>query len=141
MKSTDYYDAHAATLYSQYSAMDPALVHISWAEAHLPSSPGLACDLGAGSGRDANWLAAMGWDVVAVEPSGPMRDRAKASSHARIEWLDDVLPDLKSLCARGLHFDLVLLGAVWMHLLPGTRERAFRVLSELLKPKGVLVIT
>jgi len=141
MKSTHFYDKHADLLVSQYNAIDSAAAHSHWAQGHLPVKPGLACDLGAGSGRDANWLAAKGWDVVAVEPSAEMRERAMPASHANITWLDDALPNLKKLRALGHRFDLILLSAVWMHLVPSSRERAFRILSELLKPSGVLVIT
>ncbi|SEO83990.1 hypothetical protein SAMN04488052_103301 [Aquisalimonas asiatica] len=38
-------------------------------------------------------------------------------------------------------FKLILVSAVWMHVPPSERERAFRILSELLAPGGVLVIT
>ncbi len=141
MKSTRYYDNHARALSSQYNAVTSAAVHGSWAEKHLPEKPGFACDIGAGSGRDANWLAAQGWDVVAVEPSVEMRELAARTSLPQVTWLDDSLPQLGKLRAIGHRFDLILLSAVWMHLAPGERERAFRVLSELLKPSGVLVIT
>lgn len=141
MKSTRYYDEHAAALCNQYNAVEPEALHNSWARDHMPVKPGFACDIGAGSGRDANWLASQGWDVVAVEPSAAMRELARAESHPNITWLDDALPELKTLRSLGHRFDLILLSAVWMHLLPGSRERAFRILAELLKPSGVLVIT
>ena len=141
MKSTRYYDQHAEALCSQYNELESDLIHGGWTSTHLPNEAGFACDLGAGSGRDASWLAARGWDVVAVEPRAKMRELAMVSSHPNITWLDDTLPDLKKLRALGHRFDLILLSAVWMHLAPGARERAFRILSELLKPRGVLVIT
>src|SRR5690606_7179780 len=50
-------------------------------------------------------------------------------------------PHLKKLRSLGHRFDLVLLSAVWMHVPSTARERAFRILSELLKPSGVLVIS
>ena len=53
----------------------------------------------------------------------------------------DALPDLRTLRALGRRFDLILLSAVWMHVAPKGRERAFRILSELLGPSGLLVIT
>ena len=56
----------------------------------------MACDIGAGSGRDANWLSEHGWDVVAVEPSA-LRPLAKETSHSRVTWVDDSLPDLKTI--------------------------------------------
>ena len=52
----------------------------------------------------------------------------------------DALPDLRTLRALGRRFDLILLSAVWMHVAPKGRERAFRILSELLGPSGLLVI-
>jgi SAM-dependent methyltransferase len=141
MKSTRYYDDHADALYSQYNALPSDAVHGSWAKKHLSEKPGFACDIGAGSGRDANWLAARGWDVVAVEPSAEMRELAMGTSHPRITWLDDALPHLSKLRSIGHRFDLILLSAVWMHVAHGERERTFRIISELLKPSGVLVIT
>jgi len=141
MKSTRYYDDHAEALCSQYNATPADAVHLNWVARHLPAKPGFACDIGAGSGRDANWLASTGWDVVAVEPSAQMRRVAMATSHPNVTWLDDSLPHLHKLRSLGHRFDLILLSAVWMHVAPTARERAFRILSELLKPAGVLVIS
>jgi 2-polyprenyl-3-methyl-5-hydroxy-6-metoxy-1,4-benzoquinol methylase len=141
MKSTRYYDDHAEALCSQYNALAADVVHRSWVARHLPQKPGFACDIGAGSGRDANWLAAKGWDVVAVEPSSAMRHASMAASHPNVTWLDDSLPHLSKLRSLGHRFDLILLSAVWVHVPPTARERAFRILSELLKPSGVLVIS
>ena len=62
-------------------------------------------------------------------------------SHQRVVWMNDALPDLRALRALGRRFDLVLLSAVWMHVAPKGRERAFRILSELLGPSGLLAIT
>ncbi len=141
MTSTLYYNNNAEALCSQYDALDTSAVHHCWIKKYLPSKPGFACDIGAGSGRDANWLAAKGWDVVAVEPSAPMRELAMVKSHPNVTWLDDSLPHLHKLRALGHRFDLILLSAVWMHVPPTARERTFRIASELLKPSGVLVIT
>ena len=41
----------------------------------LPDAPGTVLDIGAGSGRDAAWFSAQGYDVIAVEPSSGMRSR------------------------------------------------------------------
>lgn len=140
MSSTSYYDLNADALAAQYDGVDPADVHADWAPAHLREEPGFACDIGAGSGRDANWLAARGWEVVAVEPSA-LRNLAAVRAHPRVVWMDDALPDLRALRALGRRFDLILLSAVWMHVAPKVRERAFRILSELLNPSGLLVIS
>ena len=53
--------------------------------------------MGAGSGRDAAWLASLGHEVIAVEPSDQMRARAQ-ELHAGapgITWINDRLPGLE----------------------------------------------
>jgi SAM-dependent methyltransferase len=108
----------------------------------LPATPGLALDVGAGSGRDAAWFAARGWEVVAVEPAAAMRDTARGlHPTAAIRWVDDRLPALAAVHRLGLQFDLVWASAVWMHVAPQDRPRAMRKLATLLKPGGRLVLT
>jgi SAM-dependent methyltransferase len=136
----NYYRQHAQELAEQYNGLSPDVVHEAWKHL-LPDQPGLAADIGAGSGRDANWLASLGWDVVAVEPEAAFRDAAMAKSHPRVTWLDDRLPRLERLRAMDARFNLILVSAVWMHLSPGLRDTAFRVLSNLLAPGGLLVIS
>lgn len=108
----------------------------------LPATPGLMLDVGAGSGRDAAWFAARGWDVIAAEPATAMRVLA-AHTHPSpaINWIDDSLPALATTHRLGLSFDLVWLSGVWMHLPPADRPRAMRKLATLLKPGGRLVVT
>ncbi len=128
-------------MFDQYFAQSPDELHRIWAKDLLQNrNPGTACDIGAGSGRDANWLAEQGWDVIAVEPS-KLRARAKQFSHSRVSWVDDALPDLKQLRTLGHRFDLILLNAVWQHVRQKQRERVFRILCELLNPAGLLVFS
>ncbi|MCG5549622.1 class I SAM-dependent methyltransferase, partial [Halorhodospira halochloris] len=102
----------------------------------------LVLDIGAGSGRDAAWLAVQGHDVVAVEPAAELRQEAQRRHRdERISWLGDSLPDLAAVHRLGTSFDVILLSAVWMHVPPNERSRAFRKLVTLLKPGGVLAIT
>lgn len=137
----DYYDENADSLFDQYQAMDADTVHAGWRHL-LPETSGLALDLGAGSGRDAAWLAGLGWDVVAAEPATGLRRLGEsATANRSVHWVDDALPDLPTLRAHSYRFDLILLSAVWMHIPTGQRERAFRILTELLAPGGQLVIT
>ena len=133
MNGTTYYDHSRDAVLARYNVLHPDEVHAGWAPAHLPSEPGFACDIGAGSGRDSNWLAANSWEVVAVEPS-TLRDRAARDSHQRVVWMNDALPDLRNLRALGRRFDLILLSAVWMQVVPKGLEPALRILSELLGP-------
>ena len=128
-------------MFDQYSAYKPNELHRIWAKDLLRNrKPGTACDIGAGSGRDANWLAEQGWEVVAVEP-GAMRARAKETSHLRVSWINDSLPNLRQLRSLGHRFDLILLNAVWQHVRERQRVRVFRILCELLNPAGLLVFS
>ena len=136
----NYYTQNADALFQRYSAVDAEYVHKDW-RFLLPTTPGLACDIGAGSGRDANWLATLGWDVVAVEPNKALRELAVPLTQARVTFMDDSLPGLARLRATSHRFDLILLSAVWMHVPVKERERAFRIVTELLAPGGLLVIT
>jgi SAM-dependent methyltransferase len=137
---SNYYQTNSEKLFAQYSSLAADTVHSSWHHL-IPDTPGIACDMGAGSGRDSNWLAGMGWDVTAVEPCNELRTLAKQQSHPNICWLDDSLPDLKKLRELGQRFNLILVSAVWMHLPQNQRDRAFRIVSELLAPGGLLVIS
>src|SRR5262249_62188734 len=81
-------------------------------------------DIGAGTGRDAAWLAAKGHEVVAIEPSNAMR-RHGQQLHQRdhIRWVDDRLPSLATTLRLGLAADIILLSGVWQHLPPADRPR------------------
>jgi len=108
----------------------------------LPPAGATVLDVGAGSGRDAAWFAANGYEVVAVEPSEAMLAHArKLHPSSRIHWLADSLPDLAHVRRLGLRFDLILLSAVWMHIPPAERQRSLRKLATLLAPKGRIVIS
>ena len=136
-----WYDANAEAVVARYEAVLPGAVH-DWLRDLLPQSSASVLDIGAGSGRDAAWLAANGHDVVAVEPSTSMR-AAAASLHDNpaINWIDDRLPTLGLVSRSGLSFDLILLSAVWMHVPQSDRRRAFRKLINLLRPGGLMAIT
>lgn len=56
-------------------------------------------------------------------------------------WLDYGLPDLKRLRSLVQRFQLVLISAVWMNLGPNHYERTMRIVSDLLAPSGILVIS
>lgn len=136
----DYYNHSPKDLAAQYDAISSDEVHKPWLSLLDSLKPKLALDVGAGSGRDARWLADKGWDVIAVEPS-ELREQGIANSKGyAIEWLADSMPELFKVRSIGYRFDLILLSAVWQHVKPNVRDRAFRILSELLNPGGVIVV-
>jgi SAM-dependent methyltransferase len=139
--SIAWYERHAQQVIRTYEALPSGHIH-SLLPGLLPTSPALVLDVGAGSGRDAARLAALGHDVVAVEPAAAMRaEAARLHPEPRIRWLDDRLPDLAATLRLGLTFDLILLSAVWMHLASADRPPALRKLVTLLKPGGLLVMS
>lgn len=136
------YDADAEALSERYETLDATTHQARFADLLPRGLDRLALDVGAGSGRDAAWLASLGFDVVAAEPSAGMRTAGQARhSDAPIRWINDRLPGLEAVHALGLAFDVILLSAVWQHVPPGDRKRAFRKLATLLKPGGLLALT
>ncbi len=136
------YSGRARAFFDQYRSIRFEDAHGHWLHC-LPAPPGHALDVGAGSGRDANALAARGWRVTAAEPAPPLRRLAEAASPAgqAIVWADSALPELGGVTAPGEGFALILLSAVWMHLAPDQRPGALRRLVGLLAPRGVVVVT
>jgi SAM-dependent methyltransferase len=140
-KAIAWYDGRAERLANQYETFAAGDVH-AWLTDLLPVAPGLILDVGAGSGRDAAWLAAQGHEVLAVEPSGSMRQQGqRLHGDTRIRWLEDRLPALTATLRLGLAADAILLSGVWQHIAPADRPRAFRKLVALLKSGGLLAIT
>lgn len=144
--NTDFYTTNAQRLSQQYDSLSPEQVHADWL-AHLPSiKPNQTLqvlDLGAGSGRDAAWLASMGWDVLAVEPSSGLRNIGrKSTSEQSVRWLDDTLPQLSAISdSYNSSFRLILASAMWMHLTPEEQLLACTRLQQLVAKDAVIVIT
>ena len=136
-----WYDQNVSDVSRRYESVAAETVH-GWLVDLLPNAPALVLDVGAGTGRDAAWLASRGLEVVAVEPSGAMRAEAqRLHPSPSIRWISDSLPGLDKVLRLGLSFDLILLSAVWMHVPAADRTRAFRKLVTLLKPGGCIAIT
>ncbi|MFD9126426.1 class I SAM-dependent methyltransferase [Kitasatospora sp. NPDC059571] len=125
------YREAAADLVRQYE-------EVAFEEVHrqllglFPTAPCRVLDVGAGTGRDAAALAALGHEVLAVEPTVELR------VHTGLDWLDDSLPELGRVTGV---FGLVLLTAVWMHLDGPERRRSMARLAGLLEPGGRMVLT
>ena len=140
VSGTEGYAEEADELFRRYESLSAADVHR--AVRHLiPTASSRVLDIGSGTGRDAAWLAGRGHRVVAVEPTDAMRQRAMTLHPSPgIEWLNDSLPDLTLLLARGEQFDVVMLSAVWMHLDTQQRRQAMPNLAALIRDGGVMIM-
>lgn len=145
--SLDYYQRHAAELAARYRQVSPHAVHGEWLtllEPWLAAAPRRMLDVGAGSGRDAAFLAGLhpGHVVMAAEPCQALAQLGEAHTRAsqghQVVWVSDALPALTRVSGP---FDLILLSAVWMHLPPAVRPQALARLGELLSPQGYLVLS
>jgi SAM-dependent methyltransferase len=141
ISGTENYAEEAPQLLKRYES-------ISFADAHatvlqlIPPAPCRVLDIGAGTGRDAAGLVALGHSVVAVEPTKELRCGGMLLHPSpMIEWLDDSLPDLAAVGARKEEFDLVMLTAVWMHLDEAQRRLALPNVSELVRNGGTVIMS
>lgn len=125
----------AETLASRYETVSFTEVH---PELHLPPVPARVLDIGSGTGRDAAFLAQLGYDVTAVEPVAEMRAAARRLHKEPITWLTDALPLLAHVSGP---FDLILVTAVWMHLDTQERAQAMPRVAGLLAPGGRLALS
>ncbi len=142
---TQGYGETADVLVTQYESRTFADVHRGLLPL-LPAAPARALDIGAGTGRDAAALAALGHSVLAVEPTPEMRAHGqRLHPSPAIEWLDDSLPELAHVLARvrarDQRFDLVMMTAVWMHLDEAERTRAMSCVAELIAPGGLMTLS
>lgn len=138
---TEGYAEQSASLIRQYESISFEQCH--GAKLHLlPTAPSRVLDIGAGTGRDAAWFAERGHSVLAVEPTAEFRVAAMAlHPFSSIEWLDDALPELARVAARGQLFDTIMLNAVWMHLDESERRIGMSRLAALLARQGVLALS
>lgn len=139
-RTIDFYHGHALQLDAQYNSVSFETVHTSWQE-WWPKNGQTILDIGAGNGRDAQWLNERGCEVVAVEPADALRTLGVKQTSSKIHWLNDQLPELRKVFELGVRFDVILLSAIWMHIPVGERERCFRKLCNLLSPNGIIVIS
>jgi SAM-dependent methyltransferase len=112
-----------------------------WVESELAGlAPGRALDLAAGEGRNALWLAGLGWQVTAVDFSAVAlaKGRAVAAADeraARIEW---VHADLLDYVPAAGGFDAVVMAYLQ---LPARQRAAVHARAAVaLAPGGVLLV-
>lgn len=98
--------------------------------------PGDAVDLACGEGRNAIWLARLGWRVTAVDFSPVALDRgAELATQAdvRVNWRQADVQQEPVPSA-----DLVLLA--YLHLLPTARGQVLQAAAAAVRPGGALVL-
>jgi SAM-dependent methyltransferase len=135
----DFYDEFAGTLASAYDRVSFEAVHGPLLH-HLTAPPGAVLDVGAGSGRDANALESIGYDVTAVEPATALRELGSSRTE-NVRWIDDRLPELASLREDRSNFDFILCSAVMMNLAPEFIRPSFKTLARLLRRDGKLMVS
>lgn len=135
------YEAAAPDLIARYDAI-PIGEMFAPVEDLLPSAPNRILDIGAGTGRDAAWLASLGHDVTAVEPVAALREAGKTlHPDSAIRWIDDRLPELAALAEKEAGFDMIQLIGVWQHLGDAHRRVAMTRIACLLAPRGKLILS
>lgn len=108
----------------------------------LPKQPARIIEIGAGTGRDAAWLASQSHQLTAVEPVEKFREAGMfLHPSPLIQWIDDRLPFLPHVLESQEAFDLVLLVSVWQHLAPEERPASMANLSKLLSPCGRIIMS
>ena len=140
-RASQHFEREASGLASRYDSITFDEVHGAIAP-YLPAPPADILDIGAGSGRDARALAALGFRVTAVEPSASFRlIAAAASAESGIRWVDDRLPRLASLDGQVGAFDFILCSAVLMYVPPRDLGQSLAAMARLLAPEGHLTIS
>ncbi|HEV7755867.1 MAG TPA: class I SAM-dependent methyltransferase [Mycobacteriales bacterium] len=110
-----------------------------WVAAELADlPPGRACDLGAGEGRNALWLASRGWEVTAVDFSGAALDKGRPLAEARSLPVSWVRADVRRYAVEARAYDAVVLA--YLHLSGAERRTVVRAAAEGLAPAGVLIV-
>ncbi len=100
--------------------------------------PGSVADIGSGSGRDAAWLTANGFEVTGYDAShGLLAEARKRYPEIKFEYA--ALPALAGLADES--FDNVLCETVIMHLPHDEVVPSIRRLLAILKPGGVLYLS
>lgn len=141
--SISYYDEHATALADGYESVSFESAYPYLADRVVAAVQPLdVLDIGAGTGRDASWIANRGHNTVAVEPSTSMLKVAQnLHSESNVTWVEDRLPGLLSQDLADATFDVILLNAIWMHIAPEDRLASLARVKALLRPGGSVYVT
>jgi 2-polyprenyl-3-methyl-5-hydroxy-6-metoxy-1,4-benzoquinol methylase len=101
-------------------------------------TPGSAADIGCGSGRDAAWLHAHGFDAVGYDASEGLLEQAR-TRYPNLHFSQATLPELAGLVTG--QFRNVLCETVIMHLESTQIAPSVRRLLDILEPGGTLFLS
>jgi SAM-dependent methyltransferase len=106
----------------------------------MDAAPGRALDLACGEGRNAIWLASLGWDVTGVDFSEVAIDKARRLSADRelagpVDWVVD---DVTTYTPPASAFDLVIV--LYLHLPEPSRSDVWRRAWSAVAPGGTLLV-
>ena len=130
------YDADPARYAADWDTQPPP--DDLYAQLRAWFTPGPTAEIGTGSGRDAVWLAAHGFDVHGFDASEGLLAHARAA-HPGIPFTFATLPELAGV-ARGA-WQNVLCETVIMHLDAAQVAPSVRALLALLRPGGALYLS
>ena len=140
-KTVSRYDTHARETSARYESADMSRLHAMLLR-HLPPKGASVLELGCGSGRDAAFLQASGFDVTAVDASPGMIDEA-ARLHpelaGRLSCAAVPFPEGSPLLGRT--FDAVFSNAMFMHIPDPELPLVVEQVRRMMRPGGVVVIS
>jgi SAM-dependent methyltransferase len=128
------YDAAAKRFAAEWMSKTPALIQSLVSRYFL--APGLVMDVGAGTGRDVQWLREKGFAVRGVDASKTLLELAR-SLNPDVVFVHDSLPELARV--EDASVDFVLCSAVLMHVAKSDVGRAVRSLLRIVVPGGRII--
>jgi SAM-dependent methyltransferase len=107
------------------------------AEVLADLAPGRALDVAAGEGRNAIWLAGLGWRVTAVDFSAVAIARGRRLAAARGVEVDWVVADVREYRPPAASFDAVVLA--YLQLVDAELAPVLKTAAEAVAPGGLLL--
>jgi SAM-dependent methyltransferase len=140
-RTVSHYDAYAREMSSRYETADMSQLHTMLLR-YLPQRRASVLELGCGSGRDAAFLLANGYDVTGVDASAGMIAEA-ARIHpelaGRVSCAAVPFPEDSPLLLRS--FDAVFSNAMFMHIPDGDLQLTGLQVRRMLRPGGALFLS
>ncbi len=135
-KTLEHYAANSSDYAKKYEALVPQRLY-DLAKVYFKFA-GETFDVGAGTGRDSEWLNEMGYPCSAVEPVQEFVNICKARKKIQ-KVVQDELPGLKKI--GNTSADNVFCSTVLMHLPNNELLSSVYRLVEILKDEGVLLLS